>query len=338
MADLKRSSLNAMVRQLRQWAREQALPLLASGAANVDPKFQGVSGMGKLLLSANYTRPLDVEKLTYRNAFFWRGVMEMVPGNHQIAAMPVFLYMANGELDKAYSLLQMCVPFSNPQSLAGVLENQARERLAVFDRELRDRILKGIALHDKGSFNAAMATYREILAEYPCSAWARYELFYSTLQQGGAKAMAEEIKSGKLWDEASREIFRFDPLYDTQFSGQAGKTKGAQLARFRLRLIKNKKNVTIGEYIGCFADSALKLENHGYAALTYWFSLSAQIELIEPNEREAKQIALTKDDDVRRYCYCVRKLGCKEILTGIQANTEDSFQKLDAQLKAFRNL
>ena len=106
---------------------------------------------------------------------------------------------------------------------------------------------------------SAVAQHQRTLVAYPNSAWARYELFFSTITRDGLDTKKKIKRANKLWDESAPEIFRCNPLYTSQFGATRGKTVGAMLDRLALHRIANKPPEDFGERIGSFADAALRL-------------------------------------------------------------------------------
>lgn len=321
--------------QLRTWAREEALPMLGAMARGVDPKFVGVINMGKLLGSTELTKHLEIEALTFRNPDYWRGIMEMAPGNAGITAMPILLFVANGEFDKANKLLQLVRPFSASEPLGSNLLDALGSRLSILNNKVADEIKHGITLHDTGKYDRAIEAYKQILAVYPCSAWARYELFFSELHKRGPKALVTE--GAESWRVAAPEIFGRDPLYTTQFTGVRGKSMGELLDRLSLKILKNGKINDPGELVGRTAELAVRLECYGYAAHIYWLSMNSKLTLKESGLPEKKEFTSLKTEDIIcRYLYCLEKLGCPEWKKEFRNDFSAQFTKFDTDLEKHR--
>jgi hypothetical protein len=302
-----------------------AIPTLAANARQADEKFLGVRHMAALLPTLDYHQPLAVDALAFRNSDYWRGVMEMVPGNHLVAAIPVFLFAANGELDQANRLGNILLTFSAKGAIADNLLREFSDRYQSYRKLLESEINRGIALHDRGHYREAIALYRAILSADPFSAWARYELFFSTLHSGGPQAMLEEMKKKALWNAAAEEIYHSDPLYAVQFSAQRGKNFGALRDRLDLRLLSEKPPKEPAQYVSQYADLALKLEAYSYAAHLYWFSLGA------------KETDLPFEQKLARFLYCLEKLGVSDLKSTFKGDFPSAFDLLDRELAAHRN-
>lgn len=336
-AAFAKANLAAKVVALRAWAREQALPLLAHAAANVDAKIAGVRSCGQLVATLDFSAPIVVEKVFYGNPDFWRGALEMRPGNQLIGALPALAFAANGELDKASSMAAVISQFSMEDTLASTVLIRLRRMLDAFRGQVAAEINRGIAFHDRGQFDRAIATYQTLLKSYPGSAWAHYEVFFSTLSKTGPvrKAGGAGVESSE-WDAAAPEIYRRDPLYNVQFSGIRGRSMGAMFDRLTLRFMAGKPTEDLGERLGTIAEVAMHLESYGPAAQIYWVLLNTKF---APKKRilPAKEVSLlTSNDVLARFLYCLEQLGVTTIKDNFQGDFPEAFAELDRELAAWR--
>lgn len=329
-------SLAAEYQQLRTWAREIALPMLGATARSVDPKFVGVISMGKLLGTTNLNQQVNVEALTFHNPNYWRGVMEMSPGNAGVTAITPLLFIANGEFQKANALLQFVRPFTDNSSLGGNLIDQFRNHQEIIEKKVNTEINRGIKFHDAGKYDDAIAVYKKILEDYPCSAWARYELFFSELFKEGPDA---PVRNGaERWLAAAPEIFKRDPLYETQFTGKRGESMGEILDRLALKRLPKEHRNDPGAQLGRVAELAVRLKCYGYAAHLYWLSMTrSDLTLKETGLPEKKELTPLKTDDlIWRYLYCLEKLGCPEWKKEFKTDFSEKFKELDQKLETHR--
>ena len=330
------ADLATQYRELRAWARTHALPLLAHSAASSDPQYTGVVATGRAIAALGPDAPIDVARLTYRNPDYWRGVMEMAPGDQLMAALPVFLHAAAGDIDQSSTLLGLVFSFSRNGTLAHQLLGEFAARLGPFRRQLTTEVQRGVASHDEGHFDEAIARHQQTLAAYPSSAWARYELFFSTITRDGYDTKKKLKRANKLWNETAPEIFRCNPLYTSQFGATHGKTVGAMLDRLVLHRIANKPPEDFGERIGSFADIALRLEDYGTAGLLYWSALGTTHQIKGVSFLNNLPVDLTKDDVLARFLYCLEKLGVPQWKSEFEGDFTASFRTLDAALAAHR--
>ena len=338
-----KSSIAEKYRLLRQWARDEALPLLSTGQ-RVDEKFVGVRNVGTMLARLSYDAPLDVEKLTFQNPDYWRGALEMVTGNHQVIAASVMLFVANGEIDKAVALFKLARPFTQPGVLATNLYDMLGEMGDSLIVDVNWEIKQGIALHDAGKYDAAIAAYQKLLAGYPCSAWARYELFLSQVAKSGGITSGVSHDSPNedvdaLWKKASREIYRADPLYDMQYIAERGESFGSMFDRFELGSLAKDRPKDYGEYYGRLARAMMNLGAYGYAAHAYFLTMPAKFVLKESSESKnskdnLKELSL--DDVLARFLYCLEKLGCTDLKKNFKDDFTPAFQKLDEEIEKHR--
>ncbi len=331
------ADLATQYRELRAWSRERALPLLAHHAAQADPQYTGVVALGQALSALPADAALDVAALSYRRSDYWRAVMEMAPGDLLVASLPVFLHAAAGEIDQASTLLGLLHSFGRDNTLARQLLNEFAARLGPFRRQLTEHVQRGVAFHDAGKFTEAIAAQERVLAAYPHSAWARYELFFSTVTRDGFDTKKKLKRANRLWyDDAAPAIFRANPLYAFQFGSTRGKDFAAMLDRLILHRLANKPPEDPAERIGCFADAALRLGDYGTAALVYWSALGTTQALKGLSFANDQPIPLTKEDVLARYLYCLEKLGVPDWKGEFEGDFAAAFRQLDATLAAHR--
>jgi hypothetical protein len=321
---------------LRDWARNEALPLLAHQAAGVDPKFAGVIATGRMVQQLDLGQRLDVEQLTYRNPDFWRGVMEMTPGNQLVGALPVLLFVANGEFAKAGHLYSVIRPNALDGSSAGILLAQLGTMLGPFTHQHNDRIQKGIKLHEQGRYHEAIKVYRDILADYPGSAWAWYELFFSTLFRDKLMPPSSQADLDRRWGAASAEIYKLDPLYDVQMTGSRGKDFGSMIDRLTLRSMEEKPPADPVQVFATKAEIALHLGRYGEAALSYWQLLFRKSDVHVQLVADKQPRTLTTEQLIARYLYCLEQLGAPEWKSQFKGDFAEAFKQLDAELAAHR--
>ncbi|MFC1597523.1 hypothetical protein ACFL5Q_06260 [Planctomycetota bacterium] len=328
---------------LKQWSREQAIPVLAHHASTADPKFVGVVNTGRLIQQTDLSQPFSVEKLTFENPHYWRGVMEMTPGNHLVVAFAILLFTADGELDKAAVLDNATRAFRDREekrTLATTILAARQQRFELFNRQLNEEISQGIQLHDQGNYDRAIAVYDRVLTAYPGSAWARYERFlsrfHSEIAKAGPEAKADVRLSGPRWKSSAREIYRCNPLYSSQFHAERGRTMGALMARLRLREIEHQPPADAGVLFGSYAGAALQLEGYGYAAHIYWCLMTGAVDARVATGKGDAPRALTREELLIRFLYCLEKLGAPQWKRSFKGDFAAEFEKLDRELAVFR--
>ncbi len=330
------ADLAAQHGELRAWARQRALPLLAHHAANSDPQYVGVVALGRSLAALAADTSGTAARGAYRDPQFWRGVMEMAPGDLLVASLPVYLHAADGNLDQASTLLGLLHSFGRDGTLARRVLDDFAARLGPFRRRLTEEVQRGVALHDQGKFDAAIAQHERILAAYPNSAWARYELFFSSVTRDGLDTKKKVKRANQRWDEIAPAIYACNPLHTSQFGATRGKNVGAMLDRLVIHRLANKPPEAFGERVGCMADAALRLEDYGTAALVYWSALGTDHEIKGLSFLDDSSVVLTKDDLLARYLYCLEKLGVPDWKGEFEGNFARPFAQLESALTAHR--
>ncbi len=262
--------------------------------------------------------------------------MEMAPGDQLVGAMPLLLFVANGEIAKAGHLYSVLRPNALDKSSAGLLLDRLGAMIGPFSRQHNDRIQAGIKLHDKGRYHEAIKIYRDILADYPGSAWARYELFFSTLFRDKLMPPSSQADLDQRWEAAAAEIYKLDPLYDVQMTGSRGKNLGSMIDRLTLRSMEEKPPSDPIQTFATKAEIALHLGRYGEAAQTYWQLLfrkgDAHVQLI--NDKQPR--TLTTEQLITRYLYCLEQLGAPQWKSQFKGDFTEAFNQLDTELAAHR--
>jgi hypothetical protein len=323
---------------LRTWAREHGLPLLVHAAERVDERFVGVRNTGRVVRALDWSAPVSVEQQLYSNPDFWRGIVEMAPGNQLIGALPAMVFAANGEIDPAGTLSGLLVQFSMEDTLARVVLLRLRQRISAFNQQLNAEINRGIKLHERKQYDRAIAVYQKVLAAYPRSAWARYEIFFSTATKRGlTKGLGLAENSNALWEEAAAEIYQINPLYEVQFAGTRGSTMGAMFDRLTLRTMGAKAIDDPGERFGTIAEVAMHLGAYGQAAQVYWVLLHTKFgpktRIMPANEASP----LTTNDVLARFLYCVEQLGVTSLKENFQGDFPEEFAVIERELANWRS-
>ena len=131
-------------------------------------------------------------------------------------------------------------------------------------------------------------------------------------------------------------MYRCNPLYNAQFGATRGVSASAVVDRLVLHRLANKPPENFGERLGGFADVALRLGDYGTAALIYWSAITNNETLQGLSFLDDRPVALTKEDVLARYLYCLEKLGVPEWKGEFEGDFAPSFRQLDASLAAHR--
>ena len=309
------SSLEEKKALLQNWTKDQVIPILAHFTSSVDAKFEGVLAVGKILTPRDYSNKKNVADLTDSNSEYWRAVVEMSGGNQLIPACKIFMYVATGKFDIARKYLQVINLFSDRKNLAGHYLSELKWRLDDFFTVLNKEIQAGIALHDRKEYQLAIEHYKKILAAYPNSAWANYELYFSDITLNQYKKDALD----KKWDQYKQIVYSSDPLYTVNVRASTGKE--AYLL-FRRKLIEQlfKDKESIRQDVVKYADIALDLQEYGFAGQLYWLIFTS-FEKDLYNDRNM----------LAHFLYCLDKLGDTFIKQNFKGDFTKEFKKIEEQ-------
>jgi len=314
--DYKNGDLGAKLALNKDYAINEALPVLAAYQTIVDDKFAGVKNFGNLISKTNFNQILDIDKLTSNNKNYWRGYMEMESGNLLIPITKIFTFISQGEFDYAVKYIEVLNNFSK-DNIPKIYLNNLNYRLMLFNETLNNEIQKGISFHDKGEFDKAISIYDEILRIYPNSSWALYEKYYSK----NAKDLSEnKIKIGdrKDWDTSKVDIYKHNPLYNMDIRASNGVEGYLLFRRMEIKeLFKNKENYL--KDIFTYAKIARDLKVYDFSAHLFWLSYTYD----SKNQKEA----------LNNYLYCIDKLGEKELKANFKGDFEKIFKKIDDEMQ-----
>ena len=315
LTEFRAASTPAKLATMKRWARSEAIPLLAQFASDVDPKFEGVRGLGKALKGVRPEGPVDVAALTDKNPDYWRAMMEMAPGNPLLAATRASLHVANGEIDAARRLTQTLAAFDGHKSGYSAVLAEFKAMSDLFYKDVEARIGKGIALHDAGKLDEALAVYEGVLKDYPNSAWCHYERHQTLL----AKALKAGVEALPSWADARKAILRADALYPSMAEATNDVELYDLLLRKETQELFRDKTKTVQDLLR-YADIALDLGQPGFAAVIYWNLLSS-----------AKAEDYKNRDLIEAVLYCVEKLGANQLKMNFKGDHTAAFARIDAE-------
>jgi tetratricopeptide (TPR) repeat protein len=297
----------------KRYAANEVLPVLSGYQTIVDDKFAGVKNFGKLVAQTDFNLPQDVTVLTSNNPDYWRATMEMALRNELIPTTKIFMLVSQGEFDYAVKYLEIVGMISKEDNYAHAHLLNLEKRLKLFNDQLNAEIQKGIAAHDQADFEKAIAIYQQILKDYPNSAWANFELFYSQFALNH-KSGHKERNTFESWDAARQTIFAHNPLFNVQMSAKDGDDAYAIYRRNSIgSLFKDSKN-KLPDFFK-YADIAMDLQAYDFAAQLFWYTAS-----------------YTKiETSLNKYLYCLEKLGVNNLKDQFKGDFEAEFAKIDKQ-------
>jgi tetratricopeptide (TPR) repeat protein len=317
-----RANTAEQVAALRDWAREEAIPVLAALATKSDSKFPGVIRFGRTLGKLDYSKPLDVEALTYRNHDFWRATLEMNPGQPLTPTALIALYCSNGELDKARRVGEVAAFFDAKEPGPGRLLTEFRLLHRVFDAKLNARVNQGIVLNDKGQFDPATEVYKSVLRDYPKSAWANYEIFQTARMKRMAAGLPLEGEPN--WPATRAAILASDPLYASMAEAKGPDEAYELIRRMQISTLFQSAAKAPADLLE-YADIARDLDQDGFAALIDWYAFVR----FSTKARGGRDV-------LEEFLYSLDRLGIKDIKDNFVGDHAAEFAKLDAKRKKAR--
>jgi tetratricopeptide (TPR) repeat protein len=303
---------------MRQWARTEALPILAAAASGADARFRGVRDLGKAIGKLDPKSPVDVAALTDRDRSYWRAMLEMAPGDPMVPTVRVALHVANGEIDQGRRYAKVISLFDAQKSAPSRLLGEIRAMMGFFYKDVEARIGQGIVLNDKGRFDEALSVYDGVLKDYPGSAWANYERFQTQMTRATKdRKPLDQIIAG--WPKAREAILTCDPLYEMLAHAEGAEETYRLVLRLEINsLFKDRDKA--GKDLVRYADIARDLEAHGLAAMLYWDILTA----VKPEEYGRR--ALLED-----FLYCLEQLGVKDLKENFRGDHAAAFARIKAE-------
>ncbi len=309
LARLRAASLGERVRLLQKWSQQEVMPVLSTVMRSAEPDFSGVRGIGELLASERALGPVN-ESLD-KSPLYWRGLLEMSPGNPLLLSSRLFVYVARGELDLARLYLQPIYYFSKTDNLAHDFLEQLRDYLIVFYESLDARIRVGVELHDQARFDDAIALYDGILRDYPCSALAHYERWFAkNLREMRPNSMANQVALRRAeqvddsldeWEQTRTEVFRCNPMFEIDAVSRGEKRRQQMLRRLALRSLWKERGFEGADYLR-YAEIALDLGEYGLAAHLY-FLIGTGLAAKEYSDRKV----------LAHFLFSVEQLGVTEL-------------------------
>jgi tetratricopeptide (TPR) repeat protein len=311
--DYKNADLKTKFEMNEKYAANEVLPILSSYQTIVDDKFLGVKNFGSLVAKTDFNLQQDINKLTSNNSDYWRATMEMESRNELIPTTKIFMLVSQGEFDYALKYMEIVKLISKDDNYANAHLSNLEKRLELFNNLLNSEIQKGIVEHDKGEFEKAIAIYKKILVDYPNSAWANFELFYSQFALN-SKTGRKELNTFESWGKTKTNVFDHNPLYNVQMSAKDGK-EGYQIYRRNSinKLFKDSKNKL--EDIYEYADIAMDLQAYDFAAQLFWYTASY----------------MKIETSIYKYFYCLEKLGIKDLKDNFKGDFEKEFSKIEKE-------
>jgi len=310
---LREMNIEDATEVIRNFAKHEALPVIAAFMVQADAKLKGVPALGKLINELDWSKRIDVGQVIDSNSVYWIAMMEMEAQNPLVTSARIFLHAANGNMDHAERYMGVQSIWMEEKSVAGGLLVELEKMMGSHYTKLEKEINRGKALHDQGKFDDACAGYQKLLKSYPNSAEAQYEYWFSgnmkTMLAGAKKGgNKEDDKKGiatdadyDSWVKASKIIYGVDPLYPMDARSKDELSNFLLVRRFELKALLAKPMDVNG--LVQYADIAVDLKVYPFAAELYWLLVSNQ-----------KPAAYGNRNLLHRMVYCVSLAGTPELV------------------------
>jgi CHAT domain-containing protein/tetratricopeptide (TPR) repeat protein len=197
------SSRYPELRKLEQMALERIKHYSDQFGQERDPN-SPVRLYAKDLMAISKSSNHSPEFFTCQNPNYWRVLITPGKGYELALITNAYVYAAFGQLSwsKIWLLLESMSLSNEFRSDFDTL----LKMINIVDNRINRDIHEGIKLHDQGKFQKAIEIYDHILAEYPYSAWARYEKSYSLISK-------DPTKNQELVQILCEEALKYDPFY-----------------------------------------------------------------------------------------------------------------------------
>ena len=320
LAELSSATLGQRLQILQAWSQQEVLPVLTAAMQAAESDFSGVRGVGTLLQSDRKHGP--VSQLLDGSAQYWRGLLEMSPGNPLLVSSRLFLYLARGELDLTRLYMKPIYYFAKSDNLAHDYLEQLREYLIVVYDSLDARIRVGVELHDQARFDDAISLYDGILRDYPCSALTLYERWFAQNEKEMRQGVAQAGSSLDEWEQVRSDVFRCNPMFEIDAVSTSEQRRQQMMRRLALRSLWKDPRSEGEDYLR-YADIALDLGEYGLAAHLY-FLIGTGLSVSAYGDRNV----------LAHFLYSVEKLGVTELKTLFKGDHQRDFADIDKQRAA----
>lgn len=300
---------------LRHWAAQQALPVIGRALAGVDDQFAGVQGLGRRILDRP-PGPVDLA-LAGGHPDYWRATVELALPDPALWLVRALALTANGHLHHARLLTALALRIHPPGTPAHELLVRLAARLDRVHQPAREQIARGVAEHDAGRYDAAIAHYDAVLAADPHHPLARYERALSeAMRQGGPDHAVG-------WAATRAEIDRHSPLAPDDLRIQQGPEMFRFVRRREFHEALAREPASQQEaytQLRALADAALELDVDVLAGLLYRHALS-----VAPDDAATR-------DTLHRLAYAAHRQGAT-LPIALEPDAATALAAVDAEVR-----
>lgn len=141
---------------------------------------------------------VDVDKLVTNNTHWWVAYYEVAPGDPALMLLHCELLLAGGEAQRAQQLAAIYLQRPGIPQLYREGLRSAIGECAKAQAPAHALTREGIALHDQGDYDGAIAKYDAALKAWPASGWTAYERGFSLRTRALTKAGKPLPKNGSI--------------------------------------------------------------------------------------------------------------------------------------------
>jgi CHAT domain-containing protein/Tfp pilus assembly protein PilF len=146
----------------------------------------------------------SASSFTCQNPNYWRVLMVPERGYETALLINAYVYAAFKQI--SWSKIWLFLAHLDLTEEVRPAFDSLWNMIRLAEDRIAEDIQEGIKLHDQGRFNRAIEIYDRILAEYPYSAWARYEKSYSLVS-------ADPTGNQEIAENLCEEALQHDPFY-----------------------------------------------------------------------------------------------------------------------------
>lgn len=315
-------SLLEKTRYLKKWTDEEVIPVLALFQLEVDPKFEGVRGVGHIMDERKFEGKLTDNYLD-TNYLYWRAVLEMNKGNQLIPFSRICMHLSNEEWDIAHNYMEVTTLFAQKNSVASYYFEELKDLLKMLREQLHLEIKEGIKLHDQGKFEQAQLKYATLLRMVPKSAFLQYEAYLteSTMALGEGEN-GSSVRP--IWDRYRDAIYQANPQYPSMAQANTGMEGYELVCRSMIKDLFKDKAGTKNDLLK-YADLCIEVGDYSFAAHLYWWLFT----YLGNDAYEGREM-------LNDFLYALHLAGEDQVITNFDGDFVDAFKQIEQRRKEIR--
>lgn len=298
--------VEAQYHALKNWAKEEVLPVLTLHLENVAEDFEGLKNLSQKLQTVSWENSWPTGELTLFQKSYWQSLIEMEPGNQLIPAFQVFIDVAEGKLERAKRFLTVLRYFSNPEELPTYYLQELFWKLELFHFHFSEVLQQGRTLCLEKKYENAFQHYQRALLIYPHSASLYYEIFIvNQLLQKTPASLEKE-----MWKNTAQTLKNCDPFFAPVIEAENGEEAYFLYRCLEVSELFKDQEKLLEDFVE-YANIALDIQEYAFSAHLYWICF---IYFSEETENQHKIL--------RRFFYCLSQLGHNGMQTMVEGINE----------------